>query len=79
MSNPAGGGDSEGSHRGIGLSNTVHSEVAPCLPLPSLPVFCGSLDQELRLFDNSGGGARWNSDVSAKVADLIRNADVSYL
>ncbi|KAH6830353.1 PHD finger family protein [Perilla frutescens var. hirtella] len=82
MSNPGGGGDFEGLHKGIGLSNTVHSEVAPCLPLPSLPVFCGALDQEIRLFDNDGGAARWNSSsagVSGKIADLLRNADVSYL
>ncbi|XP_073147222.1 sister chromatid cohesion protein SCC2 isoform X2 [Henckelia pumila] len=65
---------------GINLSNTVHSEVAPCLPLPSLPVFCGALDQELRLFDD--GRSRWSSnqgDVPGKIADLLRNTDVSYL
>ncbi|XP_011098733.1 nipped-B-like protein isoform X2 [Sesamum indicum] len=78
MSNPSG---VEGVPRGISLSNTVHSEVAPCLPLPSLPVFCGALHQELRLFDDTGG-SRWNSssgDVSGKIADLLRNTDVSYL
>ncbi|KAK4393180.1 Sister chromatid cohesion protein SCC2 [Sesamum angolense] len=78
MSNPSGG---EGVPRGISLSNTVHSEVAPCLPLPSLPVFCGAFHQELRLFDDTGG-SRWNSssgDVSGKIADLLRNTDVSYL
>ncbi|KAL0450477.1 UNVERIFIED_CONTAM: Sister chromatid cohesion protein SCC2 [Sesamum latifolium] len=77
MSNPSGG---EGVPRGISLSNTVHSEVAPCLPLPSLPVFCGALHQELNLFDDTGG-SRWNSsssDVSGKIADLLRNTDVSY-
>ncbi|KAI3452230.1 hypothetical protein Pfo_008895 [Paulownia fortunei] len=82
MSNPSGGSGGEGVPRGISLSNTVHSEVAPCLPLPSLPVLCGALDQELRLFDDGGGGSRWNSsrgDVSGKIADLLRNADVSYL
>ncbi|XP_057769612.1 sister chromatid cohesion protein SCC2 isoform X2 [Salvia miltiorrhiza] len=81
MSNPGGCDDFEGRHRGISLSNTVHSEVAPCLPLPSLPVFCGGRDQELRLFDSRGGAARWNSsgaDVSGRIADLLRNADVSY-
>ncbi|XP_073288840.1 sister chromatid cohesion protein SCC2-like isoform X1 [Primulina huaijiensis] len=65
---------------GISLSNTVHSEVAPCLPLPSLPVFCGALDQELRLFDD--GRSRWSSnqgDVAGKIVDLLRNTDVSYL
>ncbi|KAK6117427.1 hypothetical protein DH2020_048836 [Rehmannia glutinosa] len=80
--NPSGGSGGEGVPRGISLSNTVHSEVAPCLPLPSLPVFCGALDQELRIFEDGGGGSRWNSsrgDVSGKIADLLRNADVSYL
>ncbi|XP_042024100.1 sister chromatid cohesion protein SCC2-like isoform X1 [Salvia splendens] len=82
MSNPAGGGGFGGHHRGISLSNTVHSEVAPCLPLPSLPVFCGGRDQELRLFDNRGGASRRNAsdaDVAGRIADLLRNADVSYL
>ncbi|KAL3844611.1 hypothetical protein ACJIZ3_002014 [Penstemon smallii] len=78
MSNSSG----DGVPKGISLTNTVHSDVAPCLPLPSLPVFCGSLDQELRLFDEHDGISRRNSnrgDVSAKIADLLRNADVSYL
>eukprot|EP00256_Glycine_max_P058781 XP_014627015.1 sister chromatid cohesion protein SCC2 [Glycine max] len=67
-------------HRGIGLSNTVHSELAACLPLPSLPVFCGASDQDLRLVDSP---ARLNRvDVlaqSAKIAELLRHTDVSYL
>ncbi|PIN06625.1 Sister chromatid cohesion protein SCC2/Nipped-B [Handroanthus impetiginosus] len=82
MANPRGGSGGEGVPRGISLSNIVHSEVAPCLPLPSLPVFCGGLDPELRLFDDGGGGSRWNSsrgDVPGRIADLLRNADVSYL
>lgn len=65
---------------GIGISNSVHSEVAPCLPLPSLPVFCGALDHELKLVDESRS---WNAgDVvshAAEIADLLRNTDVSYL
>ncbi|RDX75201.1 Sister chromatid cohesion protein SCC2, partial [Mucuna pruriens] len=67
-------------HRGIGLSNTIHSELAACLPLPSLPVFCGASDQDLRLVDSP---ARLNRvDVlaqSAKIAELLRHTDVSYL
>nr|XP_043640101.1 sister chromatid cohesion protein SCC2 isoform X2 [Erigeron canadensis] len=74
--------------KGISLANTVHSEVAPCLPLPSLPVFCGALDQDLRLVDNepvAGGGLarRLNSDEVAdqatKIAKLLQATDVSYL
>ncbi|KAL2977038.1 hypothetical protein AAZX31_13G042900 [Glycine max] len=71
---------SSSGHRGIGLSNTVHSELAACLPLPSLPVFCGASDQDLRLVDSP---ARLNRvDVlaqSAKIAELLRHTDVSYL
>lgn len=71
------------NHRGISLSNTIHSEVAPCLPLPSLPVFCGALDQELRLFDEPTSARPSNrSEVLAqasKIADLLRETDVSYL
>lgn len=83
-SNPSGSGSVP---RGIGLSNSIHSEVAPCLPLPSLPVFCGASDPELRLFD--GASAR-NSNFwflnrneilsqSPRIADLLRQTDVSYL
>ncbi|XP_043723942.1 sister chromatid cohesion protein SCC2 [Telopea speciosissima] len=77
------------NHRSFGpekacrLTNTVHSEVAPCLPLPSLPVFCGAVDHELRLFDESSGASSLDrKDVLAqasKIADLLRDTDVSYL
>lgn len=66
--------------RGVGIANTIHSEVAQCLPLPSLPVFCGALDSELRLFDEPRSLNR--KDVTAKaskIADLLRDTDVSYL
>lgn len=82
MSIPSGRSGSDGVPCGISLSNTVYSEVAPCLPLPSLPVFCGALDHELCILDDAGGGYVFNSnraDVSGKIADLLRNADVSYL
>lgn len=72
-----------GVPQGISLSNTVHSEIAPSLPLPSLPVFCGALDQDLRLFDErSESGSLNRSDVlshASKIADLLHNTDVSYL
>ncbi|MCL7033996.1 hypothetical protein MKW94_025445 [Papaver nudicaule] len=65
------------------LTNTLHSEVAPCLPLPSLPVFCGALDQELGLYNDTTGVRSSNpNDVLAqasKIADLLRDTDVSYL
>ncbi|XWS30178.1 hypothetical protein CRYUN_Cryun24cG0095400 [Craigia yunnanensis] len=73
------------AHRGIGLSNTIHSEVAQCLPLPSLPVFCGASDPELRLFDDPAGGASRSLNrpeiiaQSRRIADLLRETDVSYL
>lgn len=85
-SSASAGGSGSGSgsgHRGIGLSNTIHSEVAPCLPLPSLPVFFGASEQELRLFDEPPGSyATSTNDVlaqSKKIADLLRATDVSYL
>ena len=74
-----------GIPRGISLSNSLHSEVAPCLPLPSLPVFCGALDQELRLFDELHSAASRSVnriDVvsqAGKIAQLLSNTDVSYL
>ncbi|CAL1392291.1 unnamed protein product [Linum trigynum] len=88
MSNPAanpGGSASGFGSQGVGLSNTIHSEVAPYLPLPSLPVFCGASDPELRLFDERGGGDLWylnrNEIVaqSARIASMLGATDVSYL
>ncbi|KAK4751335.1 hypothetical protein SAY87_004817 [Trapa incisa] len=91
MYNPSSSG-SLSSYRGIGLPNTIHSDVAPCLPLPSLPVFCGASDPELRFFDETGTGvsnirrsARRTSSSSgilsqvSKIAALLGEADVSYL
>ncbi|KAK9118958.1 hypothetical protein Scep_017051 [Stephania cephalantha] len=74
-----------GHERACRLSNTVHSEVAPCLPLPSLPVFCGAVDQYLRLNDEPTSAASRSvnrKEVLAKatrIADLLRVTDVSYL
>ncbi|PPD97068.1 hypothetical protein GOBAR_DD05928 [Gossypium barbadense] len=73
------------AHCGIGLTNTIHSEVAQCLPLPSLPVFCGASDLELRLFDDSAVGASRSLNrpqiiaQASRIADLLRETDVSYL
>ncbi|XP_039067046.1 sister chromatid cohesion protein SCC2-like isoform X2 [Hibiscus syriacus] len=70
---------------GIGLTNTIHSEVAQCLPLPSLPVFCGASDLELRLFDDPAAGAARSLNRpeiiarASRIADLLRETDVSYL
>ncbi|XP_065632831.1 sister chromatid cohesion protein SCC2 isoform X2 [Quercus suber] len=87
MSYPINSGSGSGSgQRGIGLSNTIHSEVAPCLPLPSLPVFCGASDQDLRLFDEPRGGGTFRSlnrpevlSQASRISDLLRQTDVSYL
>ncbi|XVF60656.1 hypothetical protein PTKIN_Ptkin08bG0065800 [Pterospermum kingtungense] len=73
------------AHLGIGLSNTIHTEVTQCLPLPSLPVFCGASDPELRLFDDPAGAASRSLNrpeiiaQASRIADLLRETDVSYL
>ncbi|MBA0683270.1 hypothetical protein Goari_024940, partial [Gossypium aridum] len=73
------------AHCGIGLTNTIHSEVAQCLPLPSLPVFCGASDLELRLFDDPAVVASRSLNrpqiiaQASRIADLLRETDVSYL
>ncbi|KAK6928115.1 Sister chromatid cohesion C-terminal domain [Dillenia turbinata] len=79
MANP-----SNSSYKGISLSNTIHSEVAPCLPLPSLPTFCGAFKEELRLFDDEQTSTRSLNpsellSQANKIADLLRDTDVSYL
>jgi len=79
-------------HQGIGyekacrLSNTSHSEIAPALSLPLLPVCYGASDQRLGLSDEADerGGARWSDraevlDQAGTIADLLQNCDVSYL
>ncbi|CAJ2665786.1 unnamed protein product [Trifolium pratense] len=67
-------------HRGISMSNTIHSEITSCLPLPSLPVFCGASDQDLRLFDSPLLLNRVDILAqSSKIAEMLRNTDVSYL
>ncbi|XP_048494464.1 sister chromatid cohesion protein SCC2 isoform X2 [Beta vulgaris subsp. vulgaris] len=70
------------SQRGITLSNTIHSEVAPCLPLPSLPPFCGASDEQLHLLDDNLTRPLNRREVLAqasKIADLLLHTDVSYL
>ncbi|KAF9624141.1 hypothetical protein IFM89_008079 [Coptis chinensis] len=82
------------SEKSCRLTNTVHSEVAPCLPLPSLPVFCGSVDQDLKLFDNESSISNNTTTATtcfrsidrsevvvhaSRIAHLLKDTDVSYL
>ncbi|GJW45317.1 hypothetical protein Tco_0074116 [Tanacetum coccineum] len=63
----------------MSLVNTVHSEVAPCLSFPSLPVFCGALDHDLRFIDQSSNKSHLDiSDQADKIAKLLHQTDVSY-
>lgn len=73
-----------GYERMCRLTNTTHTEVAPCLPLLSLPVFCGAADPELRLFDDPNSPFRSfnRPEILAQarnIADLLRDTDVTYL
>ncbi|KAG0481395.1 hypothetical protein HPP92_012253 [Vanilla planifolia] len=66
------------------LSNSIHSEIAPSLSLPSLPVSLGAADPALGLFDDASGhgvgGDRPDVLVHAStIASLLRECDVSYL
>jgi cohesin loading factor subunit SCC2 len=90
MSNPSssGLGSSSGlTHFGIGLANTVQSEVTPYLPLPSLPIFCGAAEPgEFKLFDEVGQGSGYRSldrseilAQSSRIANMLHETDVSYL
>ncbi|CAN6477261.1 unnamed protein product [Victoria cruziana] len=78
------GGDTRGFRhdQAYRLSNTTYSEIAPCLPLPVLPVFCGADDPELRLFNETGPRTLNRPEIlahAAKVAALLKTTDVSYL
>lgn len=72
-----------GYEKACRLANTIHSEVAPSLPLPSLPVFCGSLDHDIRLVDESTSvrsiDRREVVDQASQIAALLQQTDVSYL
>ncbi|KAF3779134.1 Nipped-B-like protein b [Nymphaea thermarum] len=78
------GGDTKGFRhdQAYRLSNTTYSEIAPCLPLPVLPVFCGADDPELRLFNEAAPRNLNRPEIlahAAKVAALLKTTDVSYL
>ncbi|RWW03544.1 hypothetical protein GW17_00033293 [Ensete ventricosum] len=68
-----------GFERYCRLSNTTHSEIAPSLSLPSLPVCFGSFDQ-LGLSDVPGGSRSGDRpDILAHagtIAELLRNCDM---
>ncbi|CAA7031303.1 unnamed protein product [Microthlaspi erraticum] len=92
MSNPSSSGWGSSSTSsltqfGIGLANTVQSEVAPHLPLPSLPIFCGATQPgEFKLYDEAQRGSGNRSlnrneilSQSSRIANLLEATDVSYL
>lgn len=91
MSNPSSSGWDSSSNLtqfGIGLANTVQSDVASHLPLPSLPIFCGSTQPgEFKLFDEAGEGISGNRSLnrseilsqSRRIANMLEETDVSYL
>ncbi|XP_019084191.1 PREDICTED: nipped-B-like protein [Camelina sativa] len=81
------GSTSTSTQFGIGLANTVQSEAAPYLPLPSLPLFCGAAEPgEFKLFDEvaqrSGYRSLDRSEIlaqSSRIANMLHETDVSYL
>ncbi|XP_019090431.1 PREDICTED: nipped-B-like protein B [Camelina sativa] len=81
------GSTSTSTQFGIGLANTVQSEAAPNLPLPSLPLFCGAAEPgEFKLFDEvaqrSGYRSLDRSEIlaqSSRIANMLHETDVSYL
>ncbi|CAN8236312.1 unnamed protein product [Cochlearia groenlandica] len=86
MSNPS--GSSSTARFGIGVANTVQSEVVPQLPLPLLPVFVGATDSAaFKLFDEVGEGGRCNRSLdrgeilsqSSGISNLLQRTDVSHL
>lgn len=85
------GSNSSLTQFGIGLANSVQSDVASHLPLPSLPVFCGAARPgELKLFDEVAEGSSSSSgnrslnraeilSQSSRIANMLGETDVSYL
>ncbi|GKV08789.1 hypothetical protein SLEP1_g20372 [Rubroshorea leprosula] len=89
MSYPSTSGAGPGG-LGIGLANTIHSEVAPTVPLHSLPLSFGASDPELQFQDEPGGSSvsssrtRYlnRSEILSQyrtIAELLSQTDVSYL
>ncbi|KAK8942531.1 hypothetical protein KSP39_PZI009262 [Platanthera zijinensis] len=73
-----------GFEKACRLSNTIHSEIAPSLSLPSLPVSTGAADPALGLFEDAPGrgfGDDWSVVLPQveKIASLLRDCDVGYL
>ncbi|KAL2629314.1 hypothetical protein R1flu_014000 [Riccia fluitans] len=77
-----GGTNNMNPHR---LANVTHSEVAHCLPLPSLPTSFGASNPALYLFDEeSATKVRATNDSAVlahagKIAELLKSTDISYL
>lgn len=71
--------------RACRLSNATYWEITPSLPLPSLPVSCGARSQRLLLSEETIGGGTRSVDRrevfenASRIADLLRDCDVSYL
>eukprot|EP01018_Ginkgo_biloba_P006884 Gb_05661 [translate_table: standard] len=64
------------------LSNTTYTEVAPCLPLPNLPICFGANNEELSLFEDGDGRAMKSSVIlshAGKIAELLKFTDIGYL
>ncbi|WOK99668.1 nipped-B-like protein A isoform X1 [Canna indica] len=72
-----------GFERYCRLTNTSHSEIAPSLSLPSLPICFGSVGQQLGLSDVPAGSRSGDRPEIlahvATIAELLRNCDISYL
>lgn len=67
------------------LTNTAHTDIVKYLPLISLPITFGA-KEELSLFDDNEVGAqiRGGNEAAiiaqaAKIAELLRATDISYL
>ncbi|KAG5063028.1 hypothetical protein JHK85_004211 [Glycine max] len=65
-------------HRGINLSNTIHFELASCLPLSSLSIFCDTSDQDLRFVDLPTR-KNWEKKCESRVAWCVELSNVEVI
>lgn len=75
--------DFVGDMKACRLTNTHHTDILNCLPLPSLPLNFGARNSELQLHDESDPatlvGPHFESELSRKLVELLRSTDVGYM
>lgn len=81
MATSGDGGGRLATGKACRLTNTTYWDASSSVPLASLPLFCGAPERDLRLFDDQARPVDRPEILAqaGKIADLLRDTDVSYL